>query len=65
MVTKGVRGWGEIRSSRLADKTTIYKIDNKILLYSTGNHIQCPLTHHNGEENEKKYICGDIYKYIY
>ena len=30
--------------------------DNKILLYSTGNYIQCPGINHNGKEYEKEYI---------
>ena len=31
-------------------------INNKILLYSTGNYIQYPVTNHNGKEYEKEYI---------
>ena len=31
-------------------------INNKILLYSTGNYIQCPMISHNGKEYEKKYV---------
>ena len=31
-------------------------INNKVLLYSTGNYIQYPVTNHNGEEYEKEYI---------
>ena len=37
-------------------------INNKILLYSTGNYIQYPVINHNGKEHEKEYIC--IYIYI-
>ena len=29
------------------------KINNKILLYSTGNYIQYPAINHNGKEYEK------------
>ena len=25
-------------------------INNKVLLYSTGNYIQCPMINHNGKE---------------
>ena len=34
-------------------------INNKVLLYSTGKHIQCPVIKHNGKEYEKEcmYIC--------
>ena len=32
-------------------------IDNKVLLYSTGNHIQYPVINHNGKQYEKEYIC--------
>ena len=35
---------------------TIYKINNKVLLYSTGNYIQYPVINHNGKEYEKEYI---------
>ena len=38
-------------------------INNKILLYSTGNYIQYSVTNHNGKEYEKEYIY--IYIYIY
>ena len=37
-------------------QTTIYKINNKVLLYSTGNYIQYPLVNHNGKEYEKEYV---------
>ena len=35
-------------------------INNKVLLYSTGNYTQYPVIHHNGEEYEKEH-----YMYIY
>ena len=28
-------------------------LDNKVLRYSTENHIQYPVINHNGKENEK------------
>ena len=31
-------------------------INNEVLLYSTGNYIQYPVTHHNGKEYLKEYI---------
>ena len=31
-------------------------INNKVLLYSTGNYIQHPVINHNGKEYEKEYI---------
>ena len=31
-------------------------INNKVLLYSTGNHIQYPVISHNGKEYEKDCI---------
>ena len=37
--------------------TTVYKEDNKILLYSRGNYIQGTIITYNGEEYEKEYIC--------
>ena len=30
-------------------------INNKVLLYSTGNYIQYPVRNHNGKEYEKEY----------
>ena len=35
----------------------IESINNKVLLYSTGNYIQYPVINHNGKEYEKEYIC--------
>ena len=37
----------------------IGQINNKVLLYSTGNYIQYPVTNHNGKECEKgcMYVC--------
>ena len=32
-------------------------INNKILLYSTGNYTQYPVINDNGKEYEKKYVC--------
>ena len=41
-------------------------INNKVLLYSTGNYIQYPVINHNGREYEKEYIKRkNIYIYIY
>ena len=31
-------------------------INNKVLLYSTGNYIQYPGINHNGKESEKEWI---------
>ena len=31
-------------------------VNNKVLLYSTGNYIQYPMINHNGKEYEKEYI---------
>ena len=31
-------------------------INNKVLLYSTGNYIQYPVINHNGKDYEKEYI---------
>ena len=32
-------------------------INNKVLLYSTGNYIPYPVINHNGKDYEKEYIC--------
>ena len=39
-------------------------INNKVLLYSTGNYIQYPVISHNGKEYEKN-VCIYIYIYIH
>ena len=46
-------GW--IGSQGLADTNYIW-INNKVLLYSTGNYIQYPVINYNGKEHEKQYI---------
>ena len=55
----------------------MYKIDNKDLLCSTGNYIQCLVITYNGTESGKEYIytyicvymcicvCVCVYIYIY
>ena len=52
-----VRKWvreGQIRSSGLAGETIIYRMDNnKILLYSTGEHIQYSLISYHEKGYEK------------
>ena len=37
-------------------------INDKVLLYSTANRIQYPVTNYNGKEYEKEYICVCVYK---
>ena len=36
-------------------------INNKFLLYSTGNYIQCSVINHNGKEYKKEWLCVYIY----
>ena len=41
-------------------------INNKDLLYNTGNYIQHPVINYNGKEYEKIYMCVCVYIiYIY
>ena len=40
-------------------------INNKVLLYSTGNCIQYTVINHNGKEYEKECVCVCVYIYIY
>ena len=35
-------------------QTTVYKINKKVLLDSTGKHIHYPVINHNGKEYEKE-----------
>ena len=39
-------------------------VNNKVLLYSTGNYIQYPVINHNGKEYEKERICTCMYNWI-
>ena len=57
VVAKG-EGMGEgwIGSLGLADAKYYIWINNKVLLYSTGNYIQYPAINHNGKEYKKEYI---------
>ena len=57
MVTKGERGWGEINQEFGINRYTllyIKQINNKDLLYSTGNYTQCFVISYKGKESEKK-----------
>ena len=46
-------------------QTTIYKyINNKVLLYSTENYIQCPVINHNGKEYGQEHVYVKTYIYI-
>ena len=59
MITKAGRGWERDKLGAWDQyiQITICKIANQhCLLYSTENHIQYPVTNHNGREYEKEYI---------
>ena len=62
MVAKREFGGGgmdwEFRVSR-CKLLCIEWINNTVLLYNTGNYIQCPVINHNGKEYKKEliYIC--------
>ena len=48
---------------RICKLIYIEQINNKVLLYSTGNYIQHPVINHNGKEFEKEcrfpqWLCG-------
>ena len=51
--SRGGKDW-EFGISRC--KLLIGWINNKVLLYSTGNYIQWPVLNHKGKECEKEYI---------
>ena len=55
MVTKGERGWWKDKLGvwDYQIQITIYKINNKVILHSTGNYIQYPGINHNGKEYKK------------
>ena len=58
MPRERVFGEGYSRRLRLADKLVyIDWINNKVLLYSTGNYIQYFMINHNGKEYGKIITC--------
>ena len=52
-----VRLYTTSRSSVSCTLSYVEWINNKALLYSTGNYIQYPVMNHNGKEYEKECIC--------
>ena len=40
----------------------IGRVNNKVLIYSTGNYIQYPVTSHNRKEHEKEYMVVQVVK---
>ena len=64
---KGKVGGDKLGNSDQQIHTIIYKINNKDLLYSTGNYIQYLIITYNRKESEKEYIhlCIYIYMYVY
>ena len=52
---KCINGGVEFGISR-CKRLYIEWINNKVLLYNTGNYIQHPVVNHNGKEYEKCYI---------
>ena len=67
MVAKGERGGGGKNwESGISRGKLLYIgwINNKVLLYSTGNYIQYPVTNHDGKAYEY-ILCIYIYIYVY
>ena len=60
MVTKGGRRKRDkLDKLGVWDKhihNTIYKINNKVPVYNTGNYMQYPAINHNGKEYEREYV---------
>ena len=56
-------GWSRSLGLADADDYTVGWINNKVLLYSTGNYSQYPVINHNGKEYKKE--CIYVYIYIY
>ena len=51
---RGRKGW-ELGVSRW--KLVYIELkSNKVLVYRTGNYIQCPVINHSGKEHEKEHI---------
>ena len=55
VITKGERAVGIHQEYRINRYTLLY-INNKDLLYSTGNHIQYLVITYNGKQSEKLHI---------
>ena len=51
----GYSPWGLKSRAQLSDQTTIYKVSDKDLLYSTGNSTEHLAITYNGKESEKEY----------
>ena len=51
-------------SHEIKKRSCIEWINNKVLLYSTGNYIQYPEINHNGKEYKKEYIYICVCVYI-
>ena len=61
-------GWGDINQEfGISRDILLYikQVNNKDLLYSTGNYTQYLVITYNGKESEKEYIYIRIYIYIY
>ena len=56
MVAKGLGPRAVEREFGISGNTLSYTewMDEKILLYSTGNYIQCPVINHHGKEHKKR-----------
>ena len=54
---RGKRGRDKLGIGDLQICTTVYKINNKNLLITTGNYIQYLVITYNGKESKNKYIC--------
>ena len=51
-------------STNICTLLCMKQINNRELLYSTGNYSQCLVITHNGKESEKEYMCVCITDYI-
>ena len=68
MVAKGKLGRGEKDwEFGISRGKLLYTgwINNKVLLYSTGNYIQNPVINHNEKEYEKEHIYACVYIYTH
>ena len=54
---RGKRGRDKLGIGDLQIGATIYKINNKNLLITTGNYIQYLVITYNGKKSKNKYIC--------
>ena len=66
MITKEERAWGRDKLGvwNYQIQTTVCKINNRVLPYSSGNYIQCPVINNNEKELGKFFFLKKVSREI-